>query len=302
MEFLFLFSILLSIFFEIIFFGIIVQIIIGMFLGFIGFILMFVLYSNANIKTNYSLISLFSFCFSVSIKAVFGVFIYLVYYFGRLGNISIDYVSQGLIYTMIGAFVISIFGYFVFKHGKDRLIQSLISPFIKNNPDLLTSYSISPDYVNGLIRKGESEMLEFKSTLRLNVHTKKVDKNIEHEIIKTIVAYLNTYGGTLLIGVSDDGVITGIEKDGFENNDRFYRHFTNLIKKHIGNENLPYIKSFIIKIGNLHVLKVDCIQSNKEVFFKKENSEEFYVRSGPSSVKLEGSKLIEYVNQKFKRD
>ena len=39
---------------------------------------------------------------------------------------------------------------------------------------------------------------------------------IEHAVLKTITAFLNTDGGALLVGVSDDGIISGIEKDGFQ--------------------------------------------------------------------------------------
>lgn len=59
--------------------------------------------------------------------------------------------------------------------------------------------------VEELIHRGESERLEFKSTLRWNLHTDSKDKRIEHAVLKTIAAFLNTQGGTLLIGVEDDG-------------------------------------------------------------------------------------------------
>ena len=64
-----------------------------------------------------------------------------------------------------------------------------------------------------LIKRGENEKIEFKSTLRINLHTKEQDKKVENSVLKTIVAFLNSEGGTLLIGVSDCGEIIGIEKD-----------------------------------------------------------------------------------------
>ena len=134
------------------------------------------------------------------------------------------------------------------------------------------------------------------------MYTKKPDKKIEYSFLKTINAFLNTDGGILLVGVSDDGTILGVEKDEFKNNDKFYQHFTNLIKNHIGNEHLLSIKSNIIEIDKKNILKIDCNTSNKEVFLKVNDVEEFYVRTGPASVKLNGSKLITYVNQKFKHE
>jgi hypothetical protein len=72
-----------------------------------------------------------------------------------------------------------------------------------------------------LIATGENDKLEFKATLRWNIHAERVGKEIEHETLKTIAAFLNSEGGTLLIGVSDSGEILGLDADGFENDDRF---------------------------------------------------------------------------------
>jgi Schlafen, AlbA_2 len=60
--------------------------------------------------------------------------------------------------------------------------------------------------VQELIANGESATLEFKSTARWNVKARKEVTRMEHEIAKTVCAFLNSHrGGTLLIGVSDDG-------------------------------------------------------------------------------------------------
>ena len=62
-----------------------------------------------------------------------------------------------------------------------------------------------------LIQTGETAKLEFKSTLRWNILADRIDKEIEHSVLKTIVAYMNSEGGTLLVGVKDDGDILGTE-------------------------------------------------------------------------------------------
>ena len=120
--------------------------------------------------------------------------------------------------------------------------------------------------------------------------------------MKTIAAFLNTDGGTILIGISDDGTVAGIDKDNFQGKDNYHRHFTNLVKHYTGTEYLPFIESEIIPFEDQNILKVDCLPSTKEVFLKMDNNdEEFYIRAGPSSVRLDGSKLISYVNQRFKK-
>lgn len=156
------------------------------------------------------------------------------------------------------------------------------------------------DYILELIRRGESKKLEFKSTLRMNLFSGKPDWNIEHAVLKTIVAYLNTDGGTLLVGVSNNGEVMGIKNDGFPNEDRFLLHFKQLIKQHIGLNYAPMIEYTLVPVNGKNVLEIDCKKSDEAVFLKPDkNEEEFYIRIGPSSERLTGSKLIEYVNRRY---
>ncbi|HIH74017.1 MAG TPA: ATP-binding protein [Methanosarcina sp.] len=156
------------------------------------------------------------------------------------------------------------------------------------------------DYILELIRRGESKRLEFKSTLRMNLITGKPDWNIEHAVLKTIVAYLNTDGGILLVGVSNSGEALGIKNDGFPSEERFLLHFKQLIKQHIGLNYAPMIEYTLVPVNGNEVLEIDCKKSDEAVFLKTDkDEEEFYIRIGPSSERLAGSKLIEYVNRRY---
>jgi predicted HTH transcriptional regulator len=55
--------------------------------------------------------------------------------------------------------------------------------------------------VADLIAAGESGGVEFKSTLRTNLHTHQPDEKIQLSALKTIAGFLNAHGGTLVIGV-----------------------------------------------------------------------------------------------------
>ncbi|XKH52574.1 putative DNA binding domain-containing protein [Citricoccus nitrophenolicus] len=77
-----------------------------------------------------------------------------------------------------------------------------------------------------LIRAGESQVLEFKETSRINVRTSQKDLKMEDSVVKTVAAFLNTDGGDLLVGVTDDGTAKGLDLDLklFSNSaDRFER-------------------------------------------------------------------------------
>jgi hypothetical protein len=62
------------------------------------------------------------------------------------------------------------------------------------------------------VKLGESAVLEFKSTLQWDVVQKQPNKALRKFCLKTIAGFMNTDGGTLLIGVEDDGNIFGLEK------------------------------------------------------------------------------------------
>lgn len=150
-----------------------------------------------------------------------------------------------------------------------------------------------------LIALGESEKLEFKSTLRWNLMANKADKAIENSALKTVVAFLNTEGGILLIGVKDDGSVIGIESDQFPNEDKFLLHFANLINERIGKQHLGHIQSGLREVAGKKVFRVDCKPSPDPVFLKN-NGEEFYVRNGPSSTHLSTSEVLEYSRRHFR--
>ena len=67
--------------------------------------------------------------------------------------------------------------------------------------------------VRALLAAGESDRVEFKETARWNVREDKKDPRMEAVIAKTVAAFLNSSGGTLLIGADDAGRPTGLDRD-----------------------------------------------------------------------------------------
>ncbi len=169
--------------------------------------------------------------------------------------------------------------------------------------DYLSYYDYSqkgPTGILDLIRQGESNTLEFKSTLRWNLREQKKDPAIEHASLKTITAFLNSAGGTLLIGVKDDGNIEGIETDAFENTDRFLIHLWNLIKSTLGQEFSPYILTTTEVINNKTICIVRCMKSHTPAFLTHRGpEEEFYIRIGPQTAKLGVSDALKYIKERF---
>ena len=82
---------------------------------------------------------------------------------------------------------------------------SLIVAYLHPRPGL--------DPIAEVAKRGESDSLEFKSSARWNMRAGKRDDAMETVIAKTVAAFMNSGGGTLLIGVDDDGRLIGLGPD-----------------------------------------------------------------------------------------
>ena len=153
------------------------------------------------------------------------------------------------------------------------------------------------DQIFSLIRKGENKHIEFKQTFSKNIRTGQKDKEIEKASLKTIVGFLNADGGTLLIGVSDEGRVTGIDDDFFTSHDKYKLHFKNALNEKIGQEFYSLIDFDLYQVSERLVLKVDCSPSNEPCFY---DEREFYVRTNPATDRLEGKKQVDYIRTHFK--
>jgi predicted HTH transcriptional regulator len=156
-----------------------------------------------------------------------------------------------------------------------------------------------------LIKAGESKTLEFKSTLRWSLkEDRQDDRGVTHAALKTIAAFLNTEGGDLLIGVADDGAIVGIERDRLESDDKFMRHLAQVVRNGLGDRAGTCIDPKTQIIEGKTVCVVSCQRSPEPVFLKWKGVEavpdgDFFVRSGPGSVKLSPDSAREYIRTRF---
>ena len=272
----------------------------GIAIGFIGLLILAILYSSNQIKKNYFLITIFSFSFAVTFGTLLEILKYILK--SLAGQILLrdlyNYTMKNLLFVVIGATIATIIG-LIYMKGYFG-IRKLSESFLKLNPRF--SKKRDDEEVSELISKGESEKLEFKSTLRTNLHTNEFDKNMEYAVLKTIVGFLNTNGGTLLIGISNKEEIIGIKPDKFENADKFNLHLVNIIKEKIGKKYLHLIEIQTKKVKDKIVIKLYCKKSTKEVFLKiTPKQEEFHIRVGPSTTQLIGSELLDYVEKRFKK-
>ena len=149
-----------------------------------------------------------------------------------------------------------------------------------------------------LIQRGENDRVEFKSTLRWNLKTDRAERVIEKAWLKTVVAFLNSGGGTLIVGVADDGTTVGIDSDQFDNEDKYLLHVNNRLQEHVGLANCACIRFYLAAYAGQKVLVIHCRPSSQPVFLKMGKEEEFFVRIGPGTRKLSTSEVVAYVTQR----
>jgi hypothetical protein len=159
--------------------------------------------------------------------------------------------------------------------------------------------------IDQLIGAGESKKVEFKSSLRYCYRQKSAQDYIEHSVLKTITAFLNSDGGQLLIGVDDEGNKLGLENDfdtlkGHDKKDEFQKHFDNLLSKTFGDSVHSLINLEFYESDN----KIICLinvpnRASQEVWLnnKSKNKEEFYIRRFASSIELTPREAIKYVRE-----
>lgn len=163
-----------------------------------------------------------------------------------------------------------------------------------------------------LIAGGESDSLEFKSSLRWDMVNDVKNTKLEDVIVKTVGAFGNSEGGMLLIGVNDEGEPLGLEKDystlKHPNKDAFELHLRELLGTSYSIESAAKIvKLDFPVVSGREICAVSVSPSPSPLFArvtdpKRGKVEKFYIRSGNSSRELENlSEITKYTETHFKK-
>jgi len=156
--------------------------------------------------------------------------------------------------------------------------------------------------ITDLINLGESLTLEFKSTLQWDVVHNQINKGLRHSVLKTIAAFLNTEGGTLIIGISDTGDIYGLQNDlkGLDNSlDRFAQLLSSLISDHLGPQFSYLVKVRFEELNGKQMCLLEIDKAPEPVFLKGAQGKEFYVRVGNTSRLLDAEQTVSFVEMNW---
>lgn len=219
----------------------------------------------------------------------------LEYVFIQISEIWTGKINQNnllLFYAEIGAMLgLLSLGFYKLVHGRLTRLESLKSELDKDLPSI--------------IRQGEGPLLEFKSSLRWDMQEQRINRSLEAVVMKTLAGFFNSHvGGTLLIGVSDDGELVGLEKDyqtlKKPNQDGFEQTLMTAISTNLGADLCSNVHILFHVIDHKDVCRVIISPALRPVFLSQGNTPKFFVRTGGGTRDLNIQEALEYVAGRWK--
>jgi hypothetical protein len=147
-----------------------------------------------------------------------------------------------------------------------------------------------------LISRGESSVLEFKSTAKFDLRSKKAEVHISDAVVKTVAGFANAGGGDLLIGVDDEGQVLGLENDlklFKDREDGFERWLIgDLLGKALGQATVTSLCSVgFLKVRGRLIIRVGILRAPDVVFV---NDQTVYLRTGNQTRELSGREVVDF--------
>jgi hypothetical protein len=165
--------------------------------------------------------------------------------------------------------------------------------------------------LEAMIAGGESSHVEFKPAIWYNHsraineqnYTPSKDKSVSDNIVRTVAGFLNSEGGTLFIGVSDDGEAYGLEPDialtAREDLDGMENELTQLLSTAISNEVVATkVKVSLPTFQGKVIGRVEVKPASAPVFMRtSRHQNKFYVRIGNATNTMSVESAFNYISQ-----
>jgi hypothetical protein len=168
------------------------------------------------------------------------------------------------------------------------------------------TFAPNPDdaQVAALIAQGESAQVEFKVAALINPHTGQKDGTMAANIVQSVASYLNSYeGGSLLIGVKDNGNLNDLHADYLaanpqkNNRDGYALWLSDTLGNQMGNQFMPYWTITFHHINGHDVCRIGIKPAPQPVYLK---NGDFYVRGNQGKKKLTVPEAIAYIQQRWR--
>ena len=173
----------------------------------------------------------------------------------------------------------------------------------KEDDPLSMSVGVPKWSVEDLLDEMESDRVEFKSSAYYSYKPDVPEKVITDSVLKTVAGFLNAGGGTLAVGIADDGEILGIRPDLDRKDmdaDRYVNSLTTVIERSLGPLASTMAKIEVQSVDGVEVALVHVTPSTQPIYAKvSKRDKAFFVRVNNSTRILEGADLVGYVQQRW---
>ncbi len=187
-----------------------------------------------------------------------------------------------------------------------RRVMTAIDSVVEEHggwPDAFYVPPPPPPTIEEIIQADEGLEIEYKSTFQWDVKEGGKNKELQKATLKTLAAFMNSEGGTLVIGVTDDKEIYGLEQDlAFTRGttDFFEQTLRHVFDDCIGVDFSQYCGvRFSNAPDDKQVCVVEMKPSPEPAFLKFQGKQEFYIRRGNSSKSLEAQEQHDYIRKRF---
>lgn len=157
-----------------------------------------------------------------------------------------------------------------------------------------------------LINSGESGTVEFKQSLRADATSGAHNPDLEYSVAKTVAGFMNSEGGTLLIGVQDSGAVVGIEPDletltSRPDLDGWEQAFTQSMVNHVGPDAAACLSLRLVETVEGTVAMVRCRARSVPTWVSIGKKKTLYTRIGNATRPLPDPFAAAYIEQNWPR-
>ena len=151
---------------------------------------------------------------------------------------------------------------------------------------------------------GETREIEYKQTARWNVREQRKDRAMEEVVVKTVAGMLNDHGGTLLVGVTDEGEPAGLDNDYAlvrpPNADGFVNWLDTLFDNHLGRAGAARLTIRMDQVDGHDICRIDIPASSRPIWVKNPAGEPtLYHRRNNSTRPIPTAELDTFLTDRF---
>lgn len=192
--------------------------------------------------------------------------------------------------AMLGLLTVGIYG---FLHRRLWRIERLKAELDQDLPSI--------------IARGEGPMLEFKSSLRWDHEQARVNRTLESVVLKTLAGFMNSHqGGTLLIGVADDGSVIGLRQDYQSlkktNQDGFEQAIMTAVSNNLGADLCSHVHVLFHVIDGDDICRLIVTPAARPVYLNQNNAPRLFVRTGGATRDLNVQEALEFAQARWHRE